>query len=62
MISRLFCEHCQKHYKVDLENVNLIKKYKSENIRFANNTYYYTNGCFFKDVNSLKYKYKLENK
>jgi hypothetical protein len=59
MTSRLFCAHCQKHYKVDLENVNLVKKYKSENIRFANNTYYYDNGCFFKDVNSLKSKNRI---
>lgn len=57
MTSRLFCEHCEKHYKVNLDNVNLIKTYKSENIRFANNTYYYKNSCFFKDVNSLKSKY-----
>jgi len=54
MTTRLFCTHCEKHYKVDLKNINLIKKYKSENIRFANNTYYYNNGCFFKDLNSLK--------
>lgn len=59
MTSRLFCVHCDKHYKVDLENVNLVKKYKSENIRFSNNTYYYNHGCFFKDLNSLKSKYRL---
>lgn len=58
MTSRLFCAHCNKHYKVDMANVNLIKKYKQENISFSNNTYYYENGCFFKDVNSLKSKFK----
>ena len=54
MVSRLFCEHCEKHYKVDMENVNLVKASKSDNIRFANNTYYYKNSCFFKDLKSLK--------
>ncbi|MBN2816496.1 MAG: hypothetical protein JXQ67_07405 [Campylobacterales bacterium] len=54
MVSRLFCEHCNKYYKVDLDNVNLVKKHNSHKMRFANNTYYYTNGCFFKDLTNLK--------
>lgn len=59
MTSRLFCEHCKKHYRVNLKNINLVKEYKNENLRFANNTYYYTGSCFFKDLNSLKSQHKL---
>ena len=54
MLSRLFCTHCQKHYKVDFENVKLMQEHKAQNVRYANNTYYYDNGCFFKELTKLK--------
>lgn len=56
MLYPLFCTQCSKEYKVTLQNVNLAKKYKSENISFDNDIYTYKNGCFFKDINSFKSK------
>lgn len=54
MLPGLFCMHCQKHYRVDLENIKLMQKHDAENIRYTNNTYYYDNGCFFKELTKLK--------
>jgi hypothetical protein len=54
MLSRLFCSHCEKYYKVDVENIKLVQEHMESNLRYANNTYYYDNGCFFKELNRLK--------
>jgi len=54
MISRLFCAHCEKYYKVDVENIKLVQERMGSNLRYANNTYYYEDGCFFKDLNKVK--------
>lgn len=51
---RLYCTHCQKHYEVEVDNVKLLQKHNSQNLKFQNNTYYYDGGCFFKDVVILK--------
>lgn len=54
MLVRLFCYKCKKYYKANLKDINSIKNHKSQNISFKNETYYYKNGCFFKDVIRLK--------
>ncbi|MFT5661115.1 MAG: hypothetical protein ACI9TV_001761 [Sulfurimonas sp.] len=54
MKARLFCTHCDKHYEVDVKNINLIKQVKSKNIEHRNNTYYYKNGCFFQELSKIK--------
>ena len=54
MISRLFCAHCKKHYEVDLDNIKFVQQFMHKNLKFANNTYYYKDGCFFKELKRLK--------
>jgi len=54
MKSRLFCNHCDKYFEVDIENIRLVQEFKGEHILFAHNTYFYNYGCFFKELNKLK--------
>lgn len=55
MNTRVFCEHCNKYFEVDLEDARLVKKFHDERITFANNTYYFRNQeCFFNLVKQLK--------
>jgi len=54
MLARLFCTHCNKYYRVDVENIKLVQKYENDNFRYSNNTYYYSNACFFKELNKIQ--------
>lgn len=56
MYTRVFCEHCDRHYEVDLEEARLVEKFHSEKITFSNNTHYFRNDkeCFFNLVRKLK--------
>jgi hypothetical protein len=55
MYTRVFCQHCDMYYEVDLEEARLVEKFYSEKISFANNTYYFRNEkeCFFNLVREL---------
>lgn len=54
MTARLFCTHCDKYYKVDVEDINLMQKYNGENMTYTNNTYHYSNSCFFQELKKVK--------
>ena len=54
MTTRLFCEHCDKFYEVDLEDIRLIKEKKKGSLRFAHNTYFFKDGCFFQELKDAK--------
>ena len=55
MFTRVFCQHCDSFYEVDLEEARLVKKYHNDKISFANNTYYFTDKeCFFRLAKKLK--------
>ena len=55
MFTRLFCQHCDNYYEVDLEEARLVERYHNDKISFANNTHYYRNKeCFFTLVRRLK--------
>ncbi len=54
MKSRLFCRHCEKHYEVDVNDIKFMQLHQNEHLSYDRNTYYYTNGCFFKTLNTLK--------
>ena len=54
MTARLFCEHCDKFYEVNLEDVRLMLKDKKECLNFAHNTYFYKGGCFFETLKKTK--------
>ncbi|MCW8821932.1 MAG: hypothetical protein OQK45_06870 [Sulfurovum sp.] len=55
MNTRIFCQHCDSHYEVDLEEARLVQKYHNDRISFENNTYYFRNTeCFFHLVKQLK--------
>jgi len=51
---RLFCNHCDKHFEVNVNKIRLMQKLNNEHITYANNTYYYHEGCFFKKINQLE--------
>lgn len=54
MNTRIFCQHCDSYYEVDLKEARLIQKYHSDRISFENNTYYFRNTeCFFHLVKKL---------
>lgn len=55
MNTRIFCQHCDNYYEVDLEDARLVQKFHDDRISFANNTYYFRNKeCFFNLVKKLK--------
>lgn len=55
MYTRVFCQHCDTYYEVDLEEARLVKKYHADLITFANNTHYFRNKeCFFRLAKKLK--------
>ena len=56
MKTRVFCQHCDSYYEVDLEEARLIEKFHSNKITFSNNTHYFRNDkeCFFNLVRMLK--------
>lgn len=56
MKTRVFCQHCDRYYEVDLEEARLIEKYHRDKITFSNNTHYFRNEreCFFNLVRKLK--------
>lgn len=55
MFTRLYCQHCDHYYEVDLKEARLVEKYHNDKITFENNTHYYTNDeCFFTLVRRLR--------
>jgi len=54
MTTRLFCEHCDKFYEVDLKDIHLMKEKKKECLSFAHNTYFFKDGCFFEILKEAK--------
>lgn len=55
MYTRIYCEHCDKHYETFSKDIKLMQKCNPEVITFANNTYYYkSKKCFFTEVKKLK--------
>lgn len=55
MYTRVFCQHCDSYYEVDLEEARLVQKFHDDRITFENNTYYFRNNeCFFHLVKKLK--------
>ena len=54
MTARLFCEHCDKFFEVDVKDVRLMLENKKESLRFAHNTYFYKGGCFFETLKQTK--------
>lgn len=56
MKSRLFCQHCEKYYEVEIDQIRLMKNFKDEKMSFAHNTYFYKdkNACFFKTLHQIR--------
>jgi len=54
MKARLFCEHCDKFYEVNIEEIRIIQNIESDNMSFAHNTYFYKDGCFFDTLKNCK--------
>ncbi|MBU0631100.1 hypothetical protein KKA17_00490 [bacterium] len=61
MRAKLFCQHCEKHYDTDLDNIRYVQNHKNDSITFFNGTYSYNDGCFFKTLNRLKQEKKIED-
>ena len=57
MTTRLFCEHCDKFYEVDMKDIRFMIKQKKEFLRFAHNTYFFNNGCFFQKLRNYKERF-----
>lgn len=55
MNTRIFCQHCDSYYEIDLEEARLVEKFYNDKLTFANNTYYFRHKeCFFHLVRTLK--------
>ena len=56
MNTRVFCQHCDRYYEVDIEEARLVEKFHSDKITFSNNTHYFRseNECFFNLVRNIK--------
>lgn len=56
MTTRLFCEHCDKFYEVDMKDIRFMQAQNKEYLNFAHNTYFFKNGCFFQELSKYKKK------
>ena len=54
MTARLFCEHCEKYYEVNIEDIRFMQEKEKECLSFAHNTYFFKEGCFFQRLKQLK--------
>lgn len=54
MTTRLFCEHCDKFYEVDMKDIRFMQEQKKECLSFAHNTYFFKNGCFFQELGKYR--------
>ena len=54
MTVRLFCEHCDKFYEVDVKDVRFMLEETKESLSFAHNTYFFKDGCYFQKLRELK--------
>lgn len=57
MTSRLFCEHCDKFYEVDINDIRFMKEKKNESMHFKHNTYFFKDGCFFQKLKKIKNRF-----
>lgn len=57
MTNRLFCEHCDKFYEVNINDIRLMREKREDALRFAHNTYFFTDGCFFHKLKKTKERF-----
>jgi len=54
MKARLFCRHCDKHYEVEVDDIRAVQAFTGKPIAYDRNTYFFTEGCFFKTLGRCK--------
>lgn len=54
MKKKMYCQHCQKTYKVPIDDLQLMMFYNAKAIEVKNESYYYDDDCFFKTLNLYK--------
>ncbi len=54
MTTRLYCEHCDKFYEVDINDIRFMLEQKKESLSFAHNTYFFKDGCFCQELKKYK--------
>jgi diadenosine tetraphosphatase ApaH/serine/threonine PP2A family protein phosphatase len=54
MKKKLFCYQCEKEYEVKIDEITYMQDHKKGSITFAEETYYFDEGCFFQTLNRLK--------
>lgn len=55
MKARVYCDHCERHYEIELKDIKLMQAIHHEQFTFDQNTYHYSGAdCFFERIEQVK--------